>query len=68
MLVFGIDKQWAVDLIEVINKAKYNRGYRYLLTVVDVLSKRALVQPVKSKTGIAVTVSVPPTHLSILSY
>ena len=68
MLVFGIDKQWAADLIEVINKAKYNRGYRYLLTVVDVLSKRAWVQPVKSKTGIAVTVSVPPIDLSILSY
>ena len=68
MLVFGIDKQWAADLIEVINKAKYNRGYRYLLTVVDVLSKHAWVQPVKSKTGKAVTVSVPPTDLSILSY
>ena len=55
MLVFGIDEQWAVDLIEVINIAKYNRGYRYLLTVVDVLSKHAWVQPVKSKTGKAVT-------------
>ena len=68
MLVFGIDKQWAADLIEVINIAKYNRGYRYLLTVVDVLSKHAWVQPVKSKTGKAVMVSVPPTDLSILSY
>ena len=55
MLVFGIDEQWAADLIEVINIAKYNRGYRYLLTVVDVLSKHAWVQPVKSKTGKAVT-------------
>ena len=55
VLVFGIDEQWAVDLIEVINIAKYNRGYRYLLTVVDVLSKHAWVQPVKSKTGKAVT-------------
>ena len=55
VLVFGIDEQWAADLIEVINIAKYNRGYRYLLTVVDVLSKHAWVQPVKSKTGKAVT-------------
>ena len=52
VLVFGIDEQWAADLIEVINIAKYNRGYRYLL---DVLSKHAWVQPVKSKTGKAVT-------------
>ena len=34
---------------------KYNRGYRYLLTVVDVFSKHAWVQPVKNKTGKAVT-------------
>ena len=68
VLVFGIDKQWAADLIEVINIAKYNRGYRYLLTAVDVWSKHAWVQSVKSKTGKAVTVSVPPTDLSILSY
>ena len=37
-----------------INIAKYNRGYRYLLTVVDVFSKHAWVQPVKNKTGRAV--------------
>ena len=53
--VFGIDEQWTADLIEVINIAKYNRGYRYLLTVVDVFSKHAWVQPVKNKTGQAVT-------------
>jgi transposase InsO family protein len=52
---FGIDEQWAADLIEVINIAKYNKGYRYLLTVVDVFSKYAWVEPVKSKTGQAVT-------------
>ena len=56
MLVVGIDEQWAADLIEVSNIAKHNRGYRYLLTVVDVLSKHAWVQPaVKSKTGKAMT-------------
>ena len=42
-------------MIEVINIAKYNRGYRYLLTVVDVFSKHAWLQPVKNKTGQAVT-------------
>ena len=55
VLVFGIDEQWMADLVEVINIAKYNRGYRYLLTVVDVFSKHAWVQPVKNKTGQAVT-------------
>ena len=51
VMVFGIDEQWAADLIEVINIAKPNRGYRYLLTVVDVFSKYAWVEPVKTKSG-----------------
>lgn len=55
VVVFGIDEQWTADLIEVINISRYNRGYRYLLTVVDVFSKHAWVQPLKSKTGKAVT-------------
>jgi len=55
VMVFGIDEQWTADLIEVMNIAKYNRGYRYLLMVVDVFSKHGWVQPVKSKTGKAVT-------------
>ena len=55
MTVFGIDEQWTADLIEVINIAKYNRGYHYLLTVVDVFSKYAWIQLVKNKTGQAVT-------------
>ena len=55
VVVFGIDEQWTTDLIEVINIAKHNHGYRYLLTVVDVFSKHAWVQPVKNKTGKAVT-------------
>ena len=55
VLVMGMDEQWTVDLIEVGTIARYNRGYRYLLTVVDVLSKYAWVEPVKSKTGKDVT-------------
>jgi len=51
VIVYGIDEQWVADLIEVGNIGKSNRGYRYLLTVVEVLSKYAWVEPVKSKTG-----------------
>ena len=39
--------------MEVQPLAKYNRGIRYLLTVVDVLSKYAWEQPLKAKTGVA---------------
>ena len=41
------------DLVEVQPLAKYNRGIRYLLTVLDVLSKYAWVRPLKAKTGVA---------------
>ena len=55
VVVFGIDQQWTAHLIEVINIAKYNRGYRYLLTVVDVFSKHEWVESVKNRTGQAAT-------------
>ena len=55
VVVFGIDEQWTTDLIEVINIAKYNLGYPYLLTVVDVFSKYTWVEPVKKETGQAMT-------------
>ena len=49
----GIDHQWVADLVEMQRLARYNRGVRYLFTVVDVLSKYAWVQPLKAKTGVA---------------
>ena len=48
----GMDHQWVADLVEVQTLSKYNRGYRYLLTVIDVVSKYAWVQPLKDKTGV----------------
>ena len=48
----GMDHQWVADLVEVQTLSRYNRGYRYLLTVIDVLSKYAWVQPLKDKTGV----------------
>ena len=53
VIVGGLDDQWVADLVEVQPLAKYNRGIRYLLTVLDVLSKYAWVQPLKDKTGVA---------------
>ena len=32
--------------------AKWNKGHRYILTVVDVFSKYAWAIPIKSKTGV----------------
>ena len=51
VVVYGIDEQWAADLVEVQQLSRYNKGVRYLLTVVDVFSKYAWVRPLTRKTG-----------------
>ena len=51
VLVFDKDEQWAADLIEVQSLSRQNGGTKYLLCVVDVLSKFAWVRPLKSKKG-----------------
>jgi transposase InsO family protein len=42
---------WEADLTEVQKLSRYNDGVRYLLTVIDVFSKVAYVEPIKSKKG-----------------
>ena len=54
VVVGNIDQQWVADLVEVQPLSKYNQGLRYLLTVIDILSKHAWVEPLKDKTGLAI--------------
>lgn len=51
VLVYGIDEQWVANLVEVQRLSKNDRGNRYLLTIIDVLSKFAWVQALKAETG-----------------
>ena len=51
VIVFKVDQQWVMDLMDVQKLAKWNKGHRYILTVVDVLSKYAWAIPIKNKTG-----------------
>jgi len=46
-----VDYLWQADLITVKKISKQNKGYHYLLTVIDVLSRFAFVRPVKRKTA-----------------
>jgi len=54
VVVHGMDDQRVADLVEMQPLKKWNRGMRYLQTVVDVLSKVAWLEPLKAKTGAAV--------------
>lgn len=47
----GINGTWQGDLVEMIPYAKENKNFKYLLTVIDIFSKKAYVRAVKNKTG-----------------
>jgi hypothetical protein len=49
--VYGIDHQWQADLVDLAKLSSYNKGFKYLLTCIDVLSRYAWVVPLKDKTG-----------------
>lgn len=53
--VYYINDLWQIDLADVSQYAKQNDNYRYLMTVVDVLTKFAIVHPLRSKTALEVT-------------
>lgn len=46
----GIDDLWQADLIDLQKFHKVNKGYKYILTVIDTFSKYAWCVPIKSKT------------------
>ena len=47
--VSGTDSTWCADLVEMQQFSKQNKGYKYLLTVIDVLSRYAWAVPMKDK-------------------
>ena len=49
--VNAIDDQWQMDLADMNQLQSQNRGYRYILTVIDVLSRYGFARPLKTKTG-----------------
>ena len=51
ILAVGPDEIHQLDLVDVSNLSKYNNGYKYLLTWIDLFSKYAWVIPLKNKTG-----------------
>lgn len=50
-VVNNIDSQWQCDLADMQQLARYNNGYKYILTVIDILSRFAWARPLKSKQG-----------------
>src|SRR2546428_14120488 len=45
----GINHLWQVDLADMQPYAKDNDGYRYIMTVIDVFSRKGWAEPIKTK-------------------
>ena len=51
----GINELWQADLVDISLLSNDNNSFRYLLTCIDVFSKYARVEPLKNKSGSALT-------------
>ena len=48
------DNIWGVNLVDMQLLSKFNKGFRFLLCVIDTYSKHAWVIPLKDKKGISI--------------
>lgn len=55
VILKGIDDLWQADLIDMQSLSKYNKGYNYILVVMDCFSKYAWTEPLKSKNKLNVS-------------
>lgn len=55
VIMKGIDDLWQADLVEMGNFSTLNKGYKYLLTVIDTFSKYAWVEATKTKNAVDVS-------------
>lgn len=51
VVVKGLNDLWQADLVEMIPYWKFNKGYRYMLVVINVFSKYVWIEPIKSKSA-----------------
>ena len=49
VISYGVEKIWAADLVEIQKYSKWNKGVKYLLTVIDVFSKYGWIELLKDK-------------------
>lgn len=58
VIVTGLDEIWAMDLASMESFTDYNKGYKYILCIIDVFSKYAWCVPLKNKTGSSILKAV----------
>ena len=55
MISHHVDDIWCSDLVDMQKLSKWNKGYKYLLMVLDIFSKYGWIIPLKTKTGLEVS-------------
>jgi len=55
VMVSYVDQQWQADLIDMKSLEQYNKGYFWIINVIDILSRYAWSIAIKRKTGVEVT-------------
>ena len=55
VIVYHIDEQWQIDLVDMSKLSKANKGFKYIMVIIDVFSKYAWLEPLKTKTGIEIS-------------
>ncbi|GFV36194.1 uncharacterized transposon-derived protein F54H12.3 [Trichonephila clavipes] len=48
-IAYGVNELWQSDLLDMQNLSRYNKGYRYILTIIDVMSRYLRAFPIKDK-------------------
>ena len=54
VVVHQIDEQWQIDLVDMNKISKHNNGFEFIMVVINILSKYAWLEPLRSKHGIAI--------------
>lgn len=62
--VNNIDDQWQMDLADMIQLKRFNQGFRYILTCIDILSRYGWARPLKSKSGVEVAAAIEDILIS----
>lgn len=65
VIVKGLNDLFQADLVEMIPYAKVNKGYRYILVVINAFSKYVWAYPIKRKSSQAVAKAMKKLLLSI---
>ena len=54
VVVGGVDETWAADLVDMSAFSRDNRGFKFLLSIIDIFSKYGWLVPLKDKKGTTV--------------